>query len=99
MLPSTTTSSTTNNALFLVGGTGALGMEVAKGLVTARGLLDGCISLVSFDTSDVKIARLRQLGWTAVEFARRLQLCRIVELLHVRSKSCRIDRRWYRYEG
>jgi uncharacterized protein YbjT (DUF2867 family) len=69
MLPSTSTTTTTsNNTLFLVGGIGALGMEVAKGLITARGLFDDCIALVPFEASDVKIARLRRMGWT-VEFA------------------------------
>lgn len=58
-------SSTTNNTLFIVGGTGGLGQEVAKGLVTAEGF-DSYKALVRSETSD-KAQTLRSMGWTTVQ--------------------------------
>ena len=53
---------TSNKALVLVGGTGGLGLEVAKGLVTAKGF-DKAVALVRPSASDDKIGNLRDIGW------------------------------------
>jgi uncharacterized protein YbjT (DUF2867 family) len=50
-------------SLFLVGGTGSLGMEVAKGLVHAKGYS----SYKAIVRSIPKAAALQELGWTLVE--------------------------------
>ncbi|KAI2488820.1 NAD(P)H-binding protein [Fragilaria crotonensis] len=50
------------NTLVLVGGTGGLGLEVAKGLVTADGF-DKAVALVRPSSADDKIEKLRDLGW------------------------------------
>lgn len=54
-----------NNTLYLVGGTGGLGMEVAKGLVTAEGFSHHK-ALVRRTSSDQATA-LEALGWELVE--------------------------------
>jgi len=56
-------SSPSNNTLFLVGGTGGLGSEIAKGLVTAEGF-DSRKALVR---SAAKAQHLDEMGWTVVE--------------------------------
>jgi uncharacterized protein YbjT (DUF2867 family) len=58
-------SMSSNNTLFLIGGTGALGQNVAKGLITAEGF-DSCVALVRNSTSDASQA-LEALGWTVTE--------------------------------
>ena len=52
----------TNNTLVLVGGTGGLGLEIAKGLVTAEGF-DKAVALVRPSSAEDKIEKLRDLGW------------------------------------
>mmetsp|Transcript_1071 Transcript_1071/g.2954 ORF Transcript_1071/g.2954 Transcript_1071/m.2954 type:complete len:303 (-) Transcript_1071:1246-2154(-) len=54
-----------NNTLFLFGGTGGLGMEVAQGLVTAEGF-DSKKAIVR-DASSDKAKSLETMGWTLVE--------------------------------
>lgn len=61
--PKANMTTTSNNALFLVGGTGGLGKEVAKGLVTAPGF-DSRKALVR-DTSKGK--DLEDIGWELVQ--------------------------------
>jgi uncharacterized protein YbjT (DUF2867 family) len=56
-------SSTINKSLVLVGGTGGLGTEVAKGLITAEGF-DHKVALVRSSTAEEKVTRLEELGWT-----------------------------------
>jgi uncharacterized protein YbjT (DUF2867 family) len=50
-------------SLFLVGGTGSLGMQVAKGMVHAKGYT----SHTAIVRSIPKAAALQELGWTLVE--------------------------------
>ena len=52
----------TNKTLILVGGTGGLGYEVAKGLITAE-VFDKAVALVRPSASDEKIENLREIGW------------------------------------
>jgi uncharacterized protein YbjT (DUF2867 family) len=52
-------------SLVIVGATGGLGMEVAKGLVTSEGF-DAKKALVR-DASSEKARTLSDLGWTVVE--------------------------------
>ena len=54
---------TSNNTLFLVGGTGGLGAEVAQGLVTSEGF-EKRVALVRATSSEETIEKLRNLGWT-----------------------------------
>ena len=54
---------TSNKSLILVGGTGGLGTEIAKGLVTAEGF-DHKIALVRTSAAEEKVVRLEELGWT-----------------------------------
>ena len=52
-----------NNTLFLVGGTGGLGAEIANGLVTSEGF-DKRVALVRATSSEETVEKLRSLGWT-----------------------------------
>jgi uncharacterized protein YbjT (DUF2867 family) len=56
-------SNTSNKSLFLVGGTGGLGTEVAKGLVTAEGF-DHKVALVRTSAAEDKVSLLEEFGWT-----------------------------------
>uniref|UniRef100_A0A7S2Y4Y8 NmrA-like domain-containing protein n=1 Tax=Entomoneis paludosa TaxID=265537 RepID=A0A7S2Y4Y8_9STRA len=58
-------STPTNNSLFLIGGTGGLGTEVAKGLVTATGFESK--KAIVRDASSDKAQALADMGWTLVE--------------------------------
>lgn len=51
-----------NSTLVLVGGTGGLGLEVAKGLVAADGF-DKAVALVRPSSAEDKVEQLRDLGW------------------------------------
>lgn len=55
----------TNTALVLFGGTGGLGLQVAKGLVTATGFT--AKKAVVRDASGAKAKQLEKMGWTPVE--------------------------------
>jgi NmrA-like family len=55
----------TNDALILVGGTGGLGMDIAKGLVAAEGY--GSHKAIVRDVTKAKA--LQEMGWTLVELA------------------------------
>ena len=62
-----------SKTLFLIGGTGGLGFELAKGLVTAEGYasrkaLVRDAALVR-DNADTKAAGLKAMGWELVTFS------------------------------
>ena len=64
-----------NNTLVLVGGTGGLGAEIAKGLVTSEGF-EKRVALVRATSSEDTVEKLRSLGWTIekVDFDNAIEL-------------------------
>jgi uncharacterized protein YbjT (DUF2867 family) len=56
-------STTNSKSLILVGGTGGLGTEIAKGLVTAEGF-DQKVALVQASAAEEKVVHLEKMGWT-----------------------------------
>jgi NmrA-like family len=56
---------TNNDALIIVGGTGGLGMEIAKGLISAEGY--GSYKAIVRDAAKAKA--LEDIGWTLVELS------------------------------